>query len=765
MSDTIRVGGRRSAMGAGSVALMTGLMLAVPPLRADEPSPVVRLADAISAAPRTSRSSPQTLASTRTPAPARPTAPMGSTPSVLFSADFDADCSQDPPAPPPSPPDPYPAPLGFTTYNVDMLTPSAGVAYVTSAWIVREDFSFNVNDCVMFSTSWYSPAGTANDWAAFPTAAAGPIPVVAGTRLKWNAVTYDASYRDGYEVRYSTGGTAPADFLANPPLQTIAAEETTWIARELDLSSLAGQNIHLAFRNNSVDKFLLLIDDIVVEVQPPTDPVLDSLTQAPNGGYAKLPAFLGYGFDLEAGVSNGGSEAITGVEVDADILVDGTPVSSLASTPIGLASGQSQTVSLGGGLYDTPGLWTLDALVSANESDVIPVNSTLSLDMLEITINELTRSEGAASGALGIGAGNGGELGNDFQLPAPARLSAVRMSIINTDIEPPAPVDGDPGGDGVGDFSGQQLEVVLRSFTGAAPDALLATATVTVPPETAIGPVDLLAVFDPPVNLEAGRYLVAAVEPTEPEPLTLQLQNTVDRFTPGTVWIDWPTTPSGTWANVETFGASFARTFRLTAILEARVLAPDAVDDAFSVAEDQALTQTVADNDALSEDLPNVYTVSVAPDSGTLALEPDGDFVYTPDANFFGSDSFQYSLCDTSPDCDLAEVQIEVTSVDDAPVGVDDSYRFPMTIASSDSVAGNDTLSGDGGNVWTLDVPPASGTLVLQPNGDFTYTPAAMFSGLVTFQYSICDADGDCEPATAQIEILPLQIFAHGFEG
>ena len=58
----------------------------------------------------------------------------------------------------------YPFPAGWQLFNVDNRTPATQVAYVNDAWEVREDFSFNVSNCAACSTSWYSPAGQANDW-------------------------------------------------------------------------------------------------------------------------------------------------------------------------------------------------------------------------------------------------------------------------------------------------------------------------------------------------------------------------------------------------------------------------------------------------------------------------------------------------------------------------------------------------------------------------------------------------------------------------
>ena len=135
------------------------------------------------------------------------------------------------------------------------------VSYVNNAWIVRDDFGREIGNCAAFSTSWYVPSGTADDWLVLP-----PVAATAGTRLSWRAVTYDPDFRDGYEVRLSTGGSNPSDFTA--VLLTVGQEEATWTPHELSLAAYAGQTVRIAFRNNSNDKFLLLLDDLLIQDLP-----------------------------------------------------------------------------------------------------------------------------------------------------------------------------------------------------------------------------------------------------------------------------------------------------------------------------------------------------------------------------------------------------------------------------------------------------------------------------------------------------------------
>lgn len=553
-------------------------------------------------------------------------------------------------------------------HDVDARTPAAQVGYVTNAWIVREDFEFNVNNCAMFSTSWYSSIGAADDWAVFPTQAAGPITPSVRTRLSWNAVVYDPAYPDAYEVRYSTAGTAVSDFLSNPALVSIAAENPAWTSRSLDLGAFAGTPIHLAFRNTSNDMFLLVIDDILVEDVAQYDPALDGLVEEPTSGYARLPASLGYTFSLSAKVRNDGTDALTGVAVDADLLVDGVPVATLSSAPVALAAGTEQQVALGDMEYAQLGQWTAEALVTAAEGDDDVDNSVATRILAEITEDELTRAQGSSTSTLGIGAGNGGELGQDFFVPVAAKLTGVRYTVNNPDNLP----EGQPSGDGIGDLNGVLMQATIRAWDDLSdkPGELLYTASVTVPDDAEIGPLPLELPV-PDLILPPGRYLIAAVEPTEPVPQTLGLYTAMERFTLKTVWVNWPTSPMGGWANVEDFGANFERSFVLSAILQRAVLVPVARDDAFSVVHGDTLTGSVADNDTPSDDGGNTWSVSVAPGSGNLTMGTDGYFSFTPEGP--GSVVFEYALCDVDGDCSSATAQIEVPALEI----FDDSFEAP----------------------------------------------------------------------------------------
>ncbi|MDB5340240.1 MAG: thrombospondin, partial [Planctomycetaceae bacterium] len=185
---------------------------------------------------------------------------------------------------------------------------------------------------------------------------------------------------------------------------------------------------------------------------------------------------------------------------------------------------------------------------------------------------------------------------------------------------------------------------------------------------------------------------------------------------------------------------------------------PVAVADALTVIEDSgSTTGDVALNDTPSADGGNVWSLTTPAANGTATVNAVGIFSYTPNANFNGSDSFSYTITDGDGSTSTAVVSVTVTAVDDVPVAVADT----LTVAedsgtTSGNLAGNDTPSGDGGNVWTLTTAATNGVAVVNPNGTFTYTPTANYNGPDSFTYTITDTDGDTSTAIVAIVVTAV---------
>src|SRR5262249_43802681 len=105
------------------------------------------------------------------------------------------------------------------------------------------------------------------------------------------------------------------------------------------------------------------------------------------------------------------------------------------------------------------------------------------------------------------------------------------------------------------------------------------------------------------------------------------------------------------------------------------ITAPIANNDAYSTNEDTTLTvgaPGVLGNDTSGGSLTAVRVSG--PSHGTLTLNGNGSFTYTPAGNYNGSDSFTYKANDGTLDSNTATVNITVNPVNDAPVAVNDSY-------------------------------------------------------------------------------------------
>jgi VCBS repeat-containing protein len=195
-------------------------------------------------------------------------------------------------------------------------------------------------------------------------------------------------------------------------------------------------------------------------------------------------------------------------------------------------------------------------------------------------------------------------------------------------------------------------------------------------------------------------------------------------------------------------------------------LPPVAEDDEYSTLEDTPLEISavlgVLANDIDPGGDPFSAVLDVGPLYGTLDLHADGSFVYTPTTNFFGLDSFLYHASDGEENSDMATVAITVTAVNDAPMALDDAYRtltdWSLTVAGpgvllNDTDAENDPLTA------VPDSGPSHGTLDLNTDGSFTYSPTAGFSGVDTFIYHANDGVADSNIATVQITVITYRIW------
>jgi hypothetical protein len=194
--------------------------------------------------------------------------------------------------------------------------------------------------------------------------------------------------------------------------------------------------------------------------------------------------------------------------------------------------------------------------------------------------------------------------------------------------------------------------------------------------------------------------------------------------------------------------------------------APVATPDAYLTDEDvaiQALAPGVLAND--TDVNPNdILTAELVTDvtSGTLVLNADGSFTYAPALNFFGEVTFTYRVFDGQVYSNIVTVTITVTPVNDSPMAEDDHYETDQEVTLVVPVPGvlaNDS-DPDPDDMFTvvLMTPTQHGTVNLQADGSFVYTPAPGFSGTDTFIYALISMarGGYADTATVYITVHPV---------
>jgi VCBS repeat-containing protein len=148
------------------------------------------------------------------------------------------------------------------------------------------------------------------------------------------------------------------------------------------------------------------------------------------------------------------------------------------------------------------------------------------------------------------------------------------------------------------------------------------------------------------------------------------------------------------------------------------------------------LTATDADGDTVT------FAKASDPGKGTLtSFASSGAFVYRPNANFSGSDSFTVRLTDSRGSSTTSNISVSIAAVNDAPAAVNDVLRADGAALANINVKANDSdAEGDAITVATVN---ADGTVRL--------TLPAGFKGVTRFKYSAADPTSASNTATAAV--------------
>lgn len=194
---------------------------------------------------------------------------------------------------------------------------------------------------------------------------------------------------------------------------------------------------------------------------------------------------------------------------------------------------------------------------------------------------------------------------------------------------------------------------------------------------------------------------------------------------------------------------------------------PVAVADTYGLSEDGLLTVAAPqgvlsnDTDADGDALTAVKTTTTA--HGTLTFNSDGSLTYEPADNYNGADTFGYRANDGKAYSNTVTVTLNIESVNDVPVALDDHYSVlqdgTKIVSRWEGFLLNDTDVDGTALAASLVSTTSHGTLSFYTNGALKYVPATGFSGQDSFVYQAFDGTAYSDPATVWIDVIaPFRI-------
>ncbi|WP_146239592.1 Ig-like domain-containing protein [Curtobacterium sp. MCSS17_011] len=208
-------------------------------------------------------------------------------------------------------------------------------------------------------------------------------------------------------------------------------------------------------------------------------------------------------------------------------------------------------------------------------------------------------------------------------------------------------------------------------------------------------------------------------------------------------------TPAGGFSGSDTFQYTAKDSSGQTSTSTVTVtVAPKGSDDAYSVHAGTVLKVNAADG-VLTNDRGSDLTLTGhgQPSHGLVKIGPDGSFSYGADKGYSGPDSFTYTAKDGSGATVTATVRLTVL-----PTATADAATATAGSTTTGNVLANDLGTG---LTVTGSSTPAHGSATVRPDGSYSYTPAAGFSGTDSFTYTVTDGSGGTDTVTVTVQVAP----------
>ncbi|HEB69945.1 MAG TPA: tandem-95 repeat protein, partial [Desulfobulbus sp.] len=169
----------------------------------------------------------------------------------------------------------------------------------------------------------------------------------------------------------------------------------------------------------------------------------------------------------------------------------------------------------------------------------------------------------------------------------------------------------------------------------------------------------------------------------------------------------------------------------------------------FTTEEDTVLSgqlnATDIDGDTLS------YALVDLPGNGTVTINTNGTFTYTPSGNTNGTDTFTFKAGDGTTDSNTATVSMTINAVNDVPIADNQSISAVAGSTISGLLTGADP---DGDNLtFAMTAAATQGDVTINIDGSFTYTARQDAAGSDSFTFTANDGVSNSTPATVTIAI------------
>ncbi|WP_412468438.1 Calx-beta domain-containing protein [Pedobacter sp. KLB.chiD] len=177
--------------------------------------------------------------------------------------------------------------------------------------------------------------------------------------------------------------------------------------------------------------------------------------------------------------------------------------------------------------------------------------------------------------------------------------------------------------------------------------------------------------------------------------------------------------------------------------------APVASAPAITANEDTSVNGIVTASDPDGNTI--TYSLTTPPAHGTVLLNVDGTYTYTPAPNYNGADTFTVTVSDGKGGTVTVTIPVTINPVNDAPIAAATAISTPQNTSANGTITASD-VDGDA-LIFSISTQPSHGTVALRADGTFTYTPNPGYVGNDTFTVTVSDGKGGTTTVTVSVTV------------